>query len=103
VRRLLVLIMLIGSGQAAAQAGDSGLELRGRVLASSCSGCHRAGPARPEGIPDLAGLGTDEIAQKLRAYRSGEAAATLMNRLARGYSEEEIDLLARTLGEEGEP
>ena len=78
--------------------GDSA----GAVLAMSCSGCHGAAAAGARGIPSLAGLSADEIADKLEAYRSGEAQGTLMNRLARGYTKDEIRQLAEALGSTAE-
>ncbi len=96
--RWLLVPVLLGSGNAAGQTGTADAELEGRVLAASCGGCHRDGPARAEGIPGLDGLSADEIAAKLQAYRSGELPGTLMNRLAAGYTDDEIALLAATLG-----
>jgi sulfide dehydrogenase cytochrome subunit len=68
------------------------------LLASVCAGCHRPDAGDTGGIPSLWGLTADEIADKLTAYRSGELQGTLMNRLARGYTEAEIRMLADALG-----
>jgi len=68
-----------------------------RLLAASCSGCHR-GSGGDGSLPGLAGLTAAELAEALRAFRAGEREATLMNRLAAGYSDAEIDRLARTFG-----
>jgi len=67
-----------------------------RLLAASCSGCHRG--TGDGSLPRLGGLTAAELAEALRAFRAGEREATLMNRLAAGYSDAEIDRLARTLG-----
>jgi len=69
------------------------------VLAATCSGCHRDSPAAADGIPGLNGQTAAEIADKLRAYRQGTLQGTLMNRLARGYTDAEIERLAAALGE----
>lgn len=68
------------------------------VLAASCAGCHRDTATEPGGIPDLRGLSAGDIAGKLEAYRRGDLQGTLMNRLARGYTEAEIRQLAAVLG-----
>jgi cytochrome c553 len=93
-------LILLGSAYASGQTGSAYTELEAQVLAASCGGCHRDGPSRAGGIPSLLGLSADEIAGKLRAYKSGELDATLMNRLAAGYTDAQIDLLASTLGTE---
>jgi sulfide dehydrogenase cytochrome subunit len=36
-----------------------------------------------------------ETADAMRAYKSGDRAATIMNRIAKGFSDAEIDALAR--------
>jgi sulfide dehydrogenase cytochrome subunit len=72
--------------------------LEAAVLAATCSGCHRAAPAQDDGIPSLTGLTADEIGARLLAYKRGEKQGTLMNRLARGYSDAQIAMLADALG-----
>ena len=59
--------------------------------ASACSGCHSAAPGA---APALAGRAAGEIAEAMRAFRSGARAGTLMNRIAKGFSEEEIRAVA---------
>lgn len=61
--------------------------------ASSCLGCHsptRAGAA----IPPLRGRDPAEVATLLRAFREGTVPATVMDRLARGFSEAESRAIA---------
>ena len=96
----LVLLPLCGSGVVRADTHDPQRDraLVGAVLAATCSGCHRATPTEADGIPSLTGLTADEIAARLLAYKRGEAQGTLMPRLARGYSDAQIALLAATLG-----
>ncbi len=65
------------------------------VGAASCSGCHR-----PDGsgtVPDLGNLTTDEIVAAVAAYRKGERPATVMDRLAKGFTDEEIRAIAAWL------
>lgn len=59
--------------------------------ASSCSGCHGA----PGGaVPSLAGHSAADIAASLAAFRSGSRPATVMNRIAKGFSDEESRAIA---------
>jgi len=66
--------------------------------ASSCSGCHGAAGVE---IPSLSGLSADEIAQAMGAFKSGARPATLMNRLAKGFSESETRAIAQWLASQG--
>ncbi|TNC09652.1 cytochrome C [Methylobacterium terricola] len=59
--------------------------------ASSCSGCHGA----PGGaVPSLSGHSAEDIAASLAAFRTGARPATVMNRIAKGFSEEESRAIA---------
>src|SRR5690242_21794425 len=62
--------------------------------ASSCAGCHPAGTAAGGPVPSLYGRPPDEIAAAMRAYRGGERPATVRDRIAKGFSEEEIQAIA---------
>ena len=64
------------------------------MLASSCAACHGPDGQSPASIPSLTGKSKDYIADKLKRFKSGELPATVMNRLAKGYSDEDIELLA---------
>lgn len=60
--------------------------------ATSCSGCHAA--AATEGPPPIQGRPADEIAAALAAFRSGSRPATLMNRIATGFTDDESRAIA---------
>lgn len=68
--------------------------------ASGCSGCHAA--AITTAIPSLRGLTAAQIATAMQAFRSGERDATVMDRIARGFTEPEIAAIAAWLGQQGE-
>ncbi|KMO31489.1 c-type cytochrome [Methylobacterium aquaticum] len=59
--------------------------------ASSCSGCH-GGPGGA--VPGLAGHSAEDIAASLAAFRSGARPATVMTRIAKGFSDEESRAIA---------
>ena len=100
--RIPASLALWGVVAVAAVAADSPGDDRGALLAATCRGCHHDGPTTEGAIPGFEGLGADQIVQKLSAYRSGELDATLMNRIARGYTENEIRLLGDSLGSSSE-
>jgi cytochrome c553 len=59
--------------------------------ASSCTGCHAAG-AGVDAMRPLAGRA--DIAEAMLAFKSGTRPATIMNRLAKGFTEAEIRAIA---------
>ncbi len=61
--------------------------------AASCLGCHPA-TAKDSPVPTLAKLPARQIVTALQAYRSGTRPATVMDRIAKGFSDEEIDAIA---------
>ncbi|WP_245319388.1 c-type cytochrome [Mesorhizobium temperatum] len=64
--------------------------------ATACTGCH--GPAAlGSAIPSLDGHAADEIVTRMHAFRSGERNATVMDRIARGFTEEETRAIAEWL------
>lgn len=62
----------------------------GPVGAESCTGCHVKGA----GIGVLQGRPAADLVREMEAYRSGAQPATLMNRIVRGFSPQEIEQLA---------
>lgn len=67
----------------------------GDFLTQSCTGCHHAAN---ETIPDIRTLSETDMLASLQFYRSDQAGNTVMHRLMQGYSDNEIELLAKTLG-----
>ena len=64
-------------------------------LAAACSGCH-GGP--DAAFASLDTRSADELVELLAAYRSQTAGTTVMHRLARGYTEAEIEAVSAYLG-----
>ena len=60
------------------------------LAAQGCLGCHGPSGAGSGGIPGLAGRDHSELATAMAAFRANERPATIMNRVARGYTEAEI-------------
>jgi len=80
--------LLLGAGQLSAGPTAS-------MLGDTCAGCHgtdgaSAGPA----TPNIAGLSETYFTDTMLAFKSGERASTVMGRIAKGYPEEEIKLMA---------
>jgi cytochrome c553 len=81
---------------AAALAGDAPESLHVRSLAATCAACHGTdgNAVRGSAIPRLAGLPRDYLVRRMRAYRDGTEPATVMQQIAKGYSEAETAELA---------
>jgi cytochrome subunit of sulfide dehydrogenase len=62
--------------------------------ASSCSGCHAAGKSVETPVPGLIGRKPDEIESAMTAFRTGQRPASVMDRIAKGFSDDEIKAIA---------
>jgi cytochrome c553 len=92
----------------AARAGAAGLALLapwclaqdatlGRNLAATCAPCHGTnGQSRGE-VPSLAGVPAERLVAALAGYKSGALTGTVMHQIARGYTDEQIALIAAWL------
>ena len=76
---------------AAAQATDPNLA---RNLAATCASCHGTGGVSQGGTESLAGMAKDNIVRKMQEFKSGTKPASIMHQLAKGYSDEQITLIA---------
>lgn len=74
-----------------AQAADPNLA---RNLAATCANCHGSNGKSLGGIEPLAGVEKERLLTKLRDFRSGAKPATIMHQISKGYSEEQLDLIA---------
>lgn len=64
------------------------------ALALSCAACHGTDGKSPGSIPILAGRPAKELKDALVAFKAGTRPSTVMTRLAKGYTDPEIDALA---------
>jgi cytochrome c553 len=62
--------------------------------AASCSGCHPAGRFIDTSVPRLAGYKAEAMLAAMQAFRSGQRPATVMDRIAKGYSDDEVRAIA---------
>ncbi|MGQ0662859.1 MAG: c-type cytochrome [Pseudomonadota bacterium] len=68
-----------------------------QLLTISCAGCHGPGGKSPGPMPALNGRSAQSLAELMRAFRADQRPATVMNRIAKGYSDAEIDAVAREI------
>jgi len=65
------------------------------MLANACAGCHGTnGGSAGDTMPSLANQSVWAITDAMLAYKSGERSSTIMGRLAKGYTDEQITAMA---------
>jgi sulfide dehydrogenase cytochrome subunit len=65
------------------------------MLANACAGCHGTqGASAGPSMPNLAGQSKKAFVESMKAFKAGTRAATIMGRLAKGYSDAEIEAMA---------
>ncbi|HEY7384251.1 MAG TPA: cytochrome C [Beijerinckiaceae bacterium] len=90
-KRFFLLLAISAASPAAAQtAAPPG--------AAACSGCHVPATRAGLAIPPLRGRAPDEIVTAMRAFRTGERSATVMDRIAKGFSDDEMQAIAAWYG-----
>lgn len=67
-----------------------------RNLAAPCFTCHGTDGHSVGGIPpSLAGQSKDYLVQQMKDFKAGKRPGTIMEQQARGYTDAEIELVAR--------
>ena len=65
------------------------------MLANTCTGCHGFdGVSKGPATPSIAGFSAEYMTELMKAYKSGDAASTIMGRIVKGYSDEELAQIA---------
>jgi sulfide dehydrogenase cytochrome subunit len=82
-------LALTGSAMADSHGGPSA-----QALAYTCVGCHgpngnSVGPASPT----LAGMSKPVMVETMKGFKSGDIPSTIMGRIAKGYSDEQFELM----------
>ncbi len=82
--------------------GHAAAELPGSaMLAYTCAGCHGAnGSSVGPASPTIAGISVDYFIETMLAYKNATRPSTIMSRIAKGYSDEEIRLMAAFFAEQ---
>jgi sulfide dehydrogenase cytochrome subunit len=84
------LVLLFAAATARAQSASPNF-VAAPPGATACLGCHGAGATA---LPSLARLSADEITTAMAAFRDGTREATLMNRIAKGFTPDESKAIA---------
>ena len=62
--------------------------------ALSCSGCHAPARTADATVPPLTDRNPADIVAAMQAFKSGQRPATVMDRIAKGFSEDEVKAIA---------
>jgi cytochrome c553 len=83
--------------QTAAAPTDGPATLRTRSLAAQCAQCHGTeGRALPGAeMPGLAGMPASSFVEQMKAFRAGSRPSSVMQQLAKGFNDAQVDQLAR--------
>jgi len=69
------------------------------MLSNTCAGCHGTnGNSMGPAAPSIAGLSPTYFEETMVGFASGEIPSTIMTRIAKGYTEDEIKAMAKFYG-----
>jgi len=67
----------------------------GELLGQNCAACHGTdGREFNEAMPPLAGMETEQFIRAMKDFREGRREGVVMDRVARAYSDAEIEAMA---------
>lgn len=68
------------------------------LLGATCVVCHGPGGDSQGHIPPISDMEADKMAATMREFRDGKRANTIMGKIAKGYTDAQIDLIAGHFG-----
>ncbi len=67
----------------------------GKMLGDTCASCHGThGKSFDEYMPSLAGIDRNQLIRAMQDYRANRRVSVVMNRVAKGYTDAEIEAIA---------
>ncbi len=98
MRRLPILlllspILLLSAWPSAA--ADHASRPAADAIARACAGCHGAQGQGFETIPSINRIPEAEFVRRMKAFQAGQHKATVMDRIAKGYDDEDFAALAK--------
>lgn len=79
---------------AAPAAGQPSAANVARSLAATCANCHGTNGVSVGEVAALAARPKGDIVRKMQDFKAGRLPGTIMPQLAKGYTDEQIDLIA---------
>ena len=87
----------LAAGSAAVAVGADTSATTGRDIAASCANCHGTDGRSRGAIASIAGQDKAYLIQQLKDFRDGKRPSTIMQQLAKGYTDEQIEAAAAYL------
>ena len=69
----------------------------GQAMGQTCFVCHGPGGRSNGTVAPIAGLPKDHVARQMADFKADRRPATIMNRIAKGYTDEQIALIVEYL------
>ncbi|HEB97247.1 MAG TPA: cytochrome c4 [Sedimenticola thiotaurini] len=100
-KALLVAGLAIGASTAAyAEKPKLMMGASAKMLADTCYGCHGTdGASGGPATPTISGLSKDYFVETMEGFAEDEIPSTIMGRIAKGYTKDEIKMLADYFGD----
>ncbi len=77
----------------------AGPSMETKLLASNCFVCHGPAGKSAAHTPEIASLTSAKIIDTMARFRDGSRVSTIMNRIAKGYTEAQIQAIAGYIGQ----
>jgi sulfide dehydrogenase cytochrome subunit len=78
----------------AASQSVSAADAGGAIIAAQCNGCHGFEGVSKGAAPALKGKPAVYLSESMKEFKSEKRKGTIMNRIAKGYSDVELDNVA---------
>lgn len=100
----LSIVLLLGGLASTAQAEAEFSREQLEVMAGGCASCHGTDGRLAGAVPAIAGRPASLLESRMLAFKADEVEdTTVMNRIAKGFSDEELAALARHFAENPGP
>jgi cytochrome c553 len=97
VMKMTLRLVLAGAVLVTAAAGvqaQAAYPHQARALAATCANCHGTDGQAQGDMKPLAGMSQDKLLAMINDFRSGNQPATIMHQIAKGYTDEQLKLIA---------
>lgn len=95
-----IAIFLLSSGVASSADSMAAKSANGQMLGNTCAGCHGTYGKSVGSAPSLIGIPVPLFVEAMQAFKSGERGASVMDRIARGYSDDDFQKMAEFFAEQ---
>lgn len=96
MRSELILAAILAAGVLVPQVGSA--DASGAMVGRTCNGCHGTDGVSKGAAPSLKGIPAAYIEKAMLDFKSGKRPATVMGRIAKGYSDQEIAAVGQYFG-----